>query len=123
MTRETDMPNASTAAGPDDRQGPGMPDTDAEFDRALAARLACDGDTDVALLSRAVLTALAEGPSAARDAPRSEVLSEPWPWALGFGGLLLLAAGLGYGLVPLVDGGLGRALADLARFTTMIGVH
>ena len=96
------------------------PMDDAAFDRALAADLARPEDEDVALLSRAVLSTLAdEGPG--RAAPVGEVLAEPLPWMVGFGGLLLLFGGLGYGLVPLVDGGVVRAVSELTDIVSLLG--
>lgn len=92
---------------------------DAAFDRALARDLTRPGDADVAMLSRAVLSALAEQPTAP---PRgAEVLAEPLPWIAGFLGVLLFCVGLGYVSVPLVDGGLGRAVADVSAVLQMVG--
>lgn len=93
---------------------------DAAFDRALTGDLTQPGDGDVAMLSRSVLNALAERPNTA-SRQGAEVLAEPLPWAAGFMGLLLLFGGLGYVSLPLVDGGLGRAVTDVLAVLQMAG--
>ena len=98
----------------------GRPETDADFDRALARALEQPGDADVALMSRAVLNALAEAPAPARG-PGAEVLAEPLPWVAGFAGMLLLFAGLGYAAVPLLDGGVIHAVAEMGDVLTLMG--
>ncbi|TDX25561.1 hypothetical protein [Rhodovulum visakhapatnamense] len=91
MTRNPERPEAE----------PARPDP-ARFDSDLARLLARPEDEDTAELSRAVLSRLAEPP--ARGPGAGEVLSEPLPWAAGFGGLLLAAAALGYALLPGASG-------------------
>lgn len=93
---------------------------DDAFDRALSADLSRPGDDDVALMSRAVLSALAEdtGP---REAPEGEVLSEPLTWGAGFVGLMLVFAGIGYAAVPLFDGGTVRLVSDLSGLMSLLG--
>ena len=71
---------------------------DDAMDRALAQALD-PGAEDVAPLSRAVLTRLAE-PSAARQSHLAEVLVQPVPAASLLIGLLGLAAILGYAIGP-----------------------
>ena len=93
---------------------------DAAFDRALARELAQPGDEDVAMLSRAVLNALAERP-VAPSWSGAEVLAEPLPWAAGFMGLLFLFVGLGYASVPMFDGGLLRVVTDVLAVLQMAG--
>lgn len=69
--------------------------TDAEFDRELATIFAHPEDEDVAELSRAVLSQTVTV-NRTRHEVRGDVLSEPLPWALGFGGLMALGVALGY---------------------------
>ncbi len=69
--------------------------SDVEFDRQLSALLAASGDEDTAVLSRAVLSQLAQD-SASASAPLGAVLSEPLPWGAGFLGLLLVGGLFGY---------------------------
>lgn len=71
---------------------------DDAMDRALAQALD-PGAEDVAPLSRAVLTRLAE-PSTARQSHLAEVLVQPVPAASLLIGLLGLAAILGYAIGP-----------------------
>ncbi|MFM7333950.1 MAG: hypothetical protein ACKO1H_05985 [Tabrizicola sp.] len=71
---------------------------DDAMDKALADALG-PGAEDVAPLSRAVLTRLAEH-SAPRTLPLAEVLVQPVPAASLLLGLLGLAAVLGYAAVP-----------------------
>lgn len=67
---------------------------DDAMDKALAKALGPEAE-DVAPLSRAVLTQLAE-PSPTRTSQLAEVLVQPFPAATLFVGLLGLAAILGY---------------------------
>lgn len=69
--------------------------TDAEFDRALSALFAHPEDEDVAELSRAVLSQTVTV-NRTRNEVRGDVLSEPLPWAVGFGGLMAIGVALGY---------------------------
>ncbi|WP_138465658.1 hypothetical protein [Poseidonocella sp. HB161398] len=89
-----------------DRKGAEMHQDDETFDARLAEMLQAPGDADVALLSRSVMTALAEDPAGQGHDPHParELVFEPLPWAAGLGGLLILAAGLGYALLPQLAG-------------------
>ncbi|WP_226549465.1 hypothetical protein [Celeribacter naphthalenivorans] len=69
--------------------------SDAEFDRALSALFAHPEDEDVAELSRAVLSQTVTV-NRTRHEVQGDVLSEPLPWALGFGGLMAIGVALGY---------------------------
>lgn len=100
-----------------------MTDADPEdqaFDRALARDLIQPGDTDMALLSRSVLGAVAQDADTATR-PMAEALSDPWPVAGGFAGMLMLMGALGYAAVPLFDGGIIRAVNDFTHVLTQIG--
>ncbi|WP_321364234.1 hypothetical protein [uncultured Celeribacter sp.] len=70
--------------------------TDAEFDRELSALFANPEDEDVAELSRAVLSQTVTVNRTRSNGHGAEVLSEPLPWALGFGGLMAIGVALGY---------------------------
>ncbi len=89
-------PSATAAA-------PGRdPATDAAFDRDLAALIGA-ADTDTAMLSRAVLSRLAERPESG-FAHLAEVLAAPAPLAAGVSAGFVLIAGLGYAVLPAVGG-------------------
>jgi hypothetical protein len=93
---------------------------DDAFDRDLAALLKTPGDEDVALMSRTVLSQLADAP-ASRDHPMAEVLSEPLPWAMGFAGLMGLGVLLGYLLSSGVIGDSFLAFLALGDFFGLLG--
>ncbi len=103
----------------DGKGGRMEPEDEDIFDRALADMLRMPGDGDVAVLSRAVMSAIGDGGMAGqgRVPDAGDLVCEPLPWAAGLGGLLMLGAGLGYVLLPRLAGDellLFLALRDLA---------
>lgn len=72
-------------------------DADAELDALLATVMHPPGGEDVSVLSRAVLSEIAQE-GARGDHVAGDVLSEPWPWAIGFTGLMGVGVALGYAL-------------------------
>ena len=89
----------------------GSDKTDAAFDRDLAALIGA-ADDDTAMLSRAVLSRLAERP-ASRFEHLAEVLVAPAPLAAGVSAGLLMIGALGYAVLPVLDGGEMLALMTL----------
>lgn len=73
------------------------PDDDA-FDRSLAGLLATE-PADPVPVSRAVLTRLV-APAGPEPAGWSEVLAAPYPLAVAFGSMLLLAGAASYAALP-----------------------
>lgn len=78
------------------------PAADAAFDRDLAREIGA-GDSDTAMLSRAVLSRLAERPET-RAEHLAEVLAAPAPLAAGISAGLLALGALGYAVLPLIGG-------------------
>ncbi|MBD3765546.1 MAG: hypothetical protein IE922_14515 [Sphingomonadales bacterium] len=78
------------------------PAADAAFDRDLAQLIGA-GESDTAMLSRAVLSRLAERPES-RFEHLAEVLAAPAPLAAGVSAGLLALVGLGYVVMPLIGG-------------------
>jgi hypothetical protein len=101
---------------------PPPPRDDDDLDRFLTEAFRAPGDDDTALLSRSVLSALAEQeawhPQRAQEA---EVLSEPLAWGAGFGVLMLGLGALGYVAIPVLDGGVLMFLTEITGLSGLLG--
>ncbi len=97
-----------------------LPDDDAAFDALLAQDLSDPMDTDTSDLSRRVLSELVTDTSPPAH-QLAEVLSEPLPWVAGLVALMMLRTGLGYLVLPQVDGGLTWFLSDVSTILSLAG--
>lgn len=97
---------------------------DTAFDAALSAALKEDIPVETPMLARAVLTRLAEEERLEPMRPSgwgTVALDHPERLALGYGVLLLLAAGLGYALMPFLGGEDALALLALGEAIGLSG--
>lgn len=93
---------------------------DLAFERDLARLIGAEG-TDTAMLSRTVLSRLAERPES-RAGHLAEVLAMPAPLAAGISLGLLLIGSLGYAALPLVGGDEAIALLAISNLLGLGGL-